>query len=134
MLCSISLDRTTIMKLIHLNPANLPDWSTMFSQIVIAEDVSVRLIVLSGQVGVQANQTIAGDGSFEAQVEQTFANLQTALSAAKCSVADVMKLTIYVVDYQPGKVIPIKEAIQRSENAAHVDGKWPLDNPPGNVI
>jgi enamine deaminase RidA (YjgF/YER057c/UK114 family) len=102
------------MKRIHLNPPELPDWSTMFSQIVIAEGSPMRVVVLSGQVGVDAQQNIAGDGSYDAQVAQSFANLQTAISAAQCSVTDVAKLTIYVVDYKYEMVNAIRDAIQRA--------------------
>jgi enamine deaminase RidA (YjgF/YER057c/UK114 family) len=92
------------MKRMHLNPPELPDWSSLFSQVVVAEGSPLRIVVTSGQVGVDAHQAVAGDGSFEAQVEQAFANLAVAISAGGCSPRDVAKLTIYVVGYEPGKV------------------------------
>ena len=85
------------MKLTHLNPAGLPNWSALFSQVVIAEEPPIRIAMISGQVGVNERQTVAGDGSFAAQVQGAFGNLRVALSAAGCSVTDVAKLTIYVV-------------------------------------
>ena len=92
------------MKLTHLNPPGLPDWSTLFSQVVIAEDPRVRIAMISGQVGVDDRQLVVGDGGFAAQVQGAFANLRVALSAAHCSVTDVAKLTIYIVRFEQEKV------------------------------
>ena len=101
------------MKLTHLNPPELPDWSTLFSQVVVAEGSPLRIVVTSGQVGVDAQQAVSGDGSFEAQVEQAFANLAVAVSAGGCSPKDVAKLTIYVVGYEQGKVSAIRSAVRK---------------------
>jgi enamine deaminase RidA (YjgF/YER057c/UK114 family) len=99
------------VKRTHLNPPELPDWSTLFSQVVATEGSPLRIVVTSGQVGVDAHQALAGDGSFEAQVEQAFANLVRAISAAGCSARDVAKLTIYVVGYEHGKIGAIRNAV-----------------------
>jgi enamine deaminase RidA (YjgF/YER057c/UK114 family) len=99
------------MKLTYLNPPELPDWSTLFSQVVVAEASPLRVVVTSGQVGVDAHQSLAGDGSFEAQVEQAFANLAVAISAAGCSLGAVAKLTIYVVGYEQERVRAIRKAV-----------------------
>ena len=101
------------MKLTHLNPPELPDWSTLFSQVVVAEGSPLRIAVISGQVGVDERQVISGDGSFAAQVERAFANLSIAVSAAGCAMADVAKLTIYVVGYEQGKVGVIRDAVRQ---------------------
>ena len=101
------------MKRMDLNPPELPDWSTLFSQVVVAEGSPLRIVVTSGQVGVDSHQAVAGDGSFEAQVEQAFANLEVAISAAGCSASDVVKLTIYVVGYEQGKVGAIRNAVTK---------------------
>lgn len=87
------------MTLQHLNPAGLPDWSSLFSQVVVADSGSVRIAVVSGQVGVDAGQKIAGDGSLQAQFDRACQNLDTALRAADLGMRDVAKLTIYVVGY-----------------------------------
>lgn len=56
--------------------------------------------MVSGQVGVHADQSIAGDGSFQAQLTQAFLNLDAALQAAGSRFTDIAKLTIYVVGYK----------------------------------
>jgi enamine deaminase RidA (YjgF/YER057c/UK114 family) len=101
------------MKLTHLNPPDLPDWSAFFSQVVIAEGSPLRIIAISGQVGVDRRQVVSGDGGFAAQLDAAFWNLIEALSAASCSVADVVKLTIYVVGYTPEKAVAIAETVRR---------------------
>jgi enamine deaminase RidA (YjgF/YER057c/UK114 family) len=101
------------MKLTYLNPAELPDWSSLFSQVVIAEGATLRVIAISGQVGVDKNKAISGDGSFGAQVDSAFKNLGVALSAARCSLQEVIKLTIYVVRHRYEKAGIIGEAVRR---------------------
>jgi enamine deaminase RidA (YjgF/YER057c/UK114 family) len=96
----------------HLNPPELPDWRALFSQVVVVEGSPLRIVAISGQVGVDARQVVAGDGSFIAQTKKAFDNLALALSAARCSVADVVKLTIYVVEYQPEKARVIQDALR----------------------
>ena len=74
----------------HLNPPELPDWSSLFSQVVIAEGSPLRVVAVSGQVGVDRSQALSGDGSFEAQLDRAFENLVAALAAAGCSVAEAV--------------------------------------------
>ena len=97
----------------HLDPPDLPDWSSLFSQVVVTEGSCLRIVAVSGQVGVDAQQRICGNGSLEAQLDGAFRNLQVALSAANCSAADLVKITIYVVGYTPEKAMPIQEAVRR---------------------
>ncbi len=101
------------MKLTHLNPPDLPNWSALFSQVVVAEGSPLRIVAISGQVGVDKQQAVSGDGSFAAQLDGAFKNLVLALSAASCSVAEVVKLTIYVVGYSYEKADIIRETIRR---------------------
>jgi enamine deaminase RidA (YjgF/YER057c/UK114 family) len=59
---------------------------------------SGRLVFLAGQVAMGADGAIVGKGDLVAQFRQTCANLQTVLSAAGGEMADLVKLTIYVLD------------------------------------
>lgn len=63
------------MKLLHLKPPGLPDWSATFSQVVVIEHEGLRHLYVSGQVGVDDLKTLAGDGGFEAQLDGAFSNL-----------------------------------------------------------
>jgi enamine deaminase RidA (YjgF/YER057c/UK114 family) len=105
----------------HLNPPDLPDWSSFFSQVVCVEGRGFEHVFISGQVGVDAQKQLAGDGGFEAQTERAFENLGMALARAGAAWADVVKLTIYVVNYEGARAAVIGRAI-RSRFAA---GKLP---------
>jgi enamine deaminase RidA (YjgF/YER057c/UK114 family) len=96
----------------YLNPPDLPDWSSFFSQVVCVEGHGVRHVFISGQVGVDAQKQLAGDGGFEAQTERAFENLGTALTRAGAAWEDIVKLTIYVVSYEHGRAAVIGQAIR----------------------
>jgi enamine deaminase RidA (YjgF/YER057c/UK114 family) len=57
-----------------------------------------RLIAVSGQVALDAQGQVVGQGDPEAQARQVFANLGRCLAAAGATFADVMKLTYYLTD------------------------------------
>jgi enamine deaminase RidA (YjgF/YER057c/UK114 family) len=105
----------------HLNPPDLPDWSSFFSQVVCVEGHGVKHVSVSGQVGVDAQKQLAGDGGFEAQTNRAFENLGIALAEAGAAWEDVVKLTVFVVSYAEGRAAVIGRAI-RSRFAA---GKLP---------
>jgi enamine deaminase RidA (YjgF/YER057c/UK114 family) len=99
------------MKVLHLNPSTLPDWSETFSQVVVVEHGALRHVYVSGQVGVDAEKRPVGDGGLEAQVDGAFSNVERALGSAGASWPNVVKLTIFVVDYRPAHASSIAEAI-----------------------
>ena len=55
------------------------------------------LIYLAGQVSSDASGKLVGEGNFEAQVEQVFKNLKLAVEAAGGTMADIVKMNIYLV-------------------------------------
>jgi hypothetical protein len=44
----------------HLNPPDLPDWSSFFSQVVCVTGPEFKHVFISGQVGVDARKQLAG--------------------------------------------------------------------------
>ena len=54
------------------------------------------IVYISGQVPSDASGKIVGDGDFEAQVEQVFANLKIAVEAAGGEMADIVKLNYFL--------------------------------------
>jgi enamine deaminase RidA (YjgF/YER057c/UK114 family) len=105
----------------YLNPSDLPDWGYFFSQVLCIEGHGVKHVFISGQVGVDAQKQLAGDGGFEAQTERAFENLGTALASAGAAWQNVAKLTIYVVRYQEAQAVVIGRAIR----ARFAAGKLP---------
>jgi reactive intermediate/imine deaminase len=58
-----------------------------------------QTIFISGQVALDAAGALVGAGDFAAQARQVFENLQAALVAAGASFVDVVKISIYVLDF-----------------------------------
>lgn len=57
-----------------------------------------RLVVISGQVPAGPDGQVVGAGDPAAQVRQVFTNLVTALAAAGGTLAQVVKLTVFLTD------------------------------------
>lgn len=57
-----------------------------------------KLLFISGQAAIDANGKLVGIGDFDAQAEQVFANLQRVLRAGGSSLANVVKVTIFLRD------------------------------------
>jgi enamine deaminase RidA (YjgF/YER057c/UK114 family) len=55
------------------------------------------LIYLAGQVSSDASGKLVGEGDFEAQSEQVFRNLKLGLEAAGATMADIVKMNVYIV-------------------------------------
>lgn len=64
----------------------------------VAEITSGKLIYISGQVAMDAAGNIIGKNDYRAQLQQVFANVNTALAAAGGSFKNVVKLNYYIVD------------------------------------
>jgi len=71
---------------VSVNPA--------YSHVVRAGD----LLVVSGQVALDEQGAVLGPGHPVAQTRQAFENLRRVLESAGASLADVVKLTIFVTD------------------------------------
>lgn len=56
------------------------------------------LVLVSGQVALDADGEVVGENDWEAQAEQTLANLSAALAAAGARDDDVLKLTCFLTD------------------------------------
>ncbi len=81
-----------------LNPNALPE-VPLYHQVAVGS--GSRMVFLAGQVAVDSDGELVGEGDLAAQVEQVYLNLAVALEAAGATFADVVKLTCYLVDYKP---------------------------------
>jgi enamine deaminase RidA (YjgF/YER057c/UK114 family) len=59
-----------------------------------------EFLFIAGQLGVGADGRIVGDGSFDAQCVQTFANIEAALKSAGAGWANIVQFTTYLVHSQ----------------------------------
>jgi 2-iminobutanoate/2-iminopropanoate deaminase len=76
-------------------------------------------VFLAGQVGTDAEGKLAGDGGPTAQAEQAFQNVQTVVEACGGTLADVVKLTIYVTGTE------IRGAVADCRRRMFADGERP---------
>jgi enamine deaminase RidA (YjgF/YER057c/UK114 family) len=63
----------------------------------VCEVTSGKLVLFAGQVPHDVNDKMVGEGSFEAQVEQVFRNLEAGLKAAGGSMKNLVKIMNYCV-------------------------------------
>ena len=84
------------------------------------------IVYLAGQVSSDASGKLIGEGNFEAQVEQVFRNLKIAVEAAGGTMADIVKLNIYLVAAIDQAEVPKLRAIRNR----YVN----VENPPASTL
>jgi enamine deaminase RidA (YjgF/YER057c/UK114 family) len=92
------------------NPEGLFKPST-FTQVVTAKGGTT--IYISGQTARKATSEIVGTGDVRKQAEQVFHNLRVAVQSAGGSMADVVKITTFVVNLQPDDRAWIGEMVKQ---------------------
>ena len=94
----------------HINPATLfPSLPVGFSQIVTAR--GGKTVYISGQTAWDAGKRIVGGNDLGEQTHQALRNIQTAAETAGGTMADVVSLRIYVVNYKRADAGTIGEAL-----------------------
>lgn len=81
-----------------------------FSQAVVAS--GRRTLYVSGQTAWDSRKQLVGGADLEGQARQAFTNLRTVVEAAGGTLADVVAVRIYVVDYRPEKAAPVGRAFR----------------------
>ena len=59
-----------------------------------------EFVFIAGQVGVDSSGKVVGDGDFDAQCVQTFANIEAALKSVGASWGNIVQFTTYLVHSQ----------------------------------
>ena len=103
------MEREIDMSTEFFSPATLPP-PVGYSH--IAKVNKGTLIYLAGQVSSDPSGTLIGEGNFEAQAEQVFRNLKIAVEAAGGTMADIVKLNIYLVAEVGQAAVPKLRAIR----------------------
>ena len=80
---------------------------------------------VSGEVPLDSAGHLVGAGDLAAQAKQAFANLNLVLRIAGNVPADVVKLTVYVVNYHPRDLAVIRQAAPEF---------FPQQNPPAGIV
>jgi len=105
-----------------VNPADMKPLG-MYSTVTIAQGGSIAFI--SGQVSVDGNGKVVGAGDIEAQAVQVFENLKRALGGIGATFEDVIKFTIYIVEFSQ----------ERRKAVMNVRGRYiSHDNPPAATM
>jgi enamine deaminase RidA (YjgF/YER057c/UK114 family) len=81
-----------------------------FSQAVVAS--GGKTLYVSGQTAWDSEKRLIGGGDLEGQARQAFANVQAVVEAAGGTLADVVSLRIYVVDYRSEKAAAVGSALR----------------------
>jgi enamine deaminase RidA (YjgF/YER057c/UK114 family) len=86
----------------------------------IAKASGGTTIYIAGQVAADASGKLIGDGNLEAQAEQVFKNLKSAVEAAGGTMTDIVKTNIYVLaEVDPGEIQKFRAVRDRYVNTAH---------------
>src|SRR6185436_4985482 len=70
-----------------------------------------RTVYVSGQIALDKDGKLVGEGDMKAQAEQVFRNLQAALGAAGAAFKDVVKMNTYTTDIS--QMQPVREVRAR---------------------
>jgi enamine deaminase RidA (YjgF/YER057c/UK114 family) len=97
----------------YINPASLfRSVEHGFSQAVAA--TGRRTLYVSGQTAWDAEKRLVGGTDLAAQARQAFRNVRTVVEAGGGTLADVVSLRLYIVDYKPEKAAPVGQALREA--------------------
>jgi reactive intermediate/imine deaminase len=65
----------------------------------VVEASGGKTVYVSGQIALDKDGKVVGEGDMKAQAEQVFKNLQAALAAAGATFKDVVKMNTYTTDF-----------------------------------
>ena len=102
------------MPLEHIYPEDLRRPPTYVPVVKVTGGTTVYL---SGQVPVDLDGNIVGEGDFGAQARQVFANLRSALEAVGADFSNLARMTTYIVNYSP----ELREALGAARSEAMGD-------------
>lgn len=84
----------------------------------VAKVTSGALVYIAGQVAADASGQLVGEGDLAAQTEQVFKNLRAAVEAAGGTMADIIKMNVYLVAEADASEVPkFRAARERYVNA-----------------
>ena len=78
----------------------------------VAKITGGTLVYIAGQVSADVSGQLVGEGNFEAQVEQVFKNLKAAVESAGGTMADLVKMNVYVVAEVGADAVPKFRAVR----------------------
>lgn len=102
-----------------INPDGIPKPpGGVYSQVAIA--TGTRQVHIAGQIARDADGRPVAPGDLAGQVAQSFRNVAIALAAAGATFSDVVRLTVYVVDWKPEKMTDLIAGIEQVSDELQV--------------
>ena len=89
-------------KITRTNPPTLSK-PTGYTHVVEAS--GGKTVYVSGQIALDKDGKVVGEGDMKAQAEQVFKNLQAALAAAGATFKDVVKMNTYTTDISQAQAV-----------------------------
>lgn len=77
---------------------------------VVTVEGARKMVFVSGQVAVDKEGKLVGQGDLKAQVKKAAENLTAALKAAGATPADIVKTNTYIVNYKQENYSSLREA------------------------
>ena len=108
-----------------MNPDGLMK-TEIYTQVAIS--TGGRQVHVAGQVAYDADGLLVAPGDLAGQVAQAFRNVAIALAAAGATFGDVVRLTIYVVDWKLEKMPAFLAGIEQ------VAAELQMTRPPSTLI
>ncbi|TWD24120.1 enamine deaminase RidA (YjgF/YER057c/UK114 family) [Streptomyces sp. T12] len=102
-----------MIRMTHLTRIPAPDGVAPAAQYTHVVTGTGRLVAVSGQLALDEDGALVGEGDAGAQARQVFENLRRCLAAAGATFDDVVKLTYFVTDMAHLPAV-------RAARAAHV--------------
>lgn len=99
------------MAVTMVDPEGLPAVG-LYHHVAVA--TGTRLVSIAGQVAYDEQGRTVGPGDYAAQVEQSYLNVATALDAVGATFEDVVRLTMYVVDWSPDAMPLLLDGVARA--------------------
>ena len=103
----------------HIQPDELwPSAQYGFSQVVVS--TGTKIIHCAGQTAWDKDMNLVGGDDLEKQLVQSLQNVKTALAAGGATLQDVVRLDIYLVDYNADKIPAVGVALGRFFDPDHL--------------
>ena len=104
------------MSIERINPAGLRVPPTYSPVVRVSGGTTVYI---SGQVPVDVEGNLVGEGDFAAQAKQVYENLRLALASVGGDFSNVARMTTYIVNYTP----ELRDALGAVRSAAMSDAR-----------
>src|SRR6059036_655522 len=89
----------------QIKRTNPPTLSKPTGYTHVVEATGGKTVYISGQIALDKDGKVVGEGDMKAQAEQVFRNLQAALSAAGATFKDVVKMNTYTTDISQAQAV-----------------------------